>query len=270
MDLQLQGKRALVTGSSSGIGAGIAESLAAEGAIVEVHGRNDARATAVAHKIRAAGGRCTIALGDLATEEGATRVADTVHRELQGVDILVNNAGGKTTAGNPDWLEVSCADWIGTYEQNVGATVRMIQHFAPGMRERGWGRIIQIASASATQTEPAIGEYQAAKAALVNLTCSLARTLAHTGLTVNTVSPGFILTPAAEGWLASVAQQKHWGDDREVIERRFTRERIPLCVSRLGRPSDIGNIVAFLASPHAAYISGANFRVDGGQCRSIN
>src|SRR5262249_17265656 len=121
-----------------------------------------------------------------------------------------------------------------------------------------------------TQTEPAIGEYQAAKAALVNLTCSLARTLAHTGLTVNTVSPGFILTPAAESWLASVANQEHWGEDREVIERRFTRERRPLCVSRLGGPSDIGNLVAFLASPHAGYISGANFRVDGGQCRSIN
>lgn len=270
MNLQLQGKRALVTGSSSGIGAGIAQSLAAEGALVVVHGRDEARANAVARIIRDEGGQCVVALGDLATSEGAARVAETVQRELQGLDVLVNNAGGKTTAGNPGWLEVTLDDWAGTYQQNVGAAVRMIQHFAPGMRARGWGRIIQIASAAATQTEPGIGEYQAAKAALVNLSSSLARTLAHTGITVNTVSPGFVVTPASEGWLASVARQEGWGEDRATIERHFTRERIPLSVSRLGRPADIGNMVAFLASPLADYVSGANFRVDGGQCRSVN
>jgi 3-oxoacyl-[acyl-carrier protein] reductase len=270
LDLQLQGKRALVTGSSSGIGAGIARTLAAEGALVAVHGRDEVRANAIARMIRASGGHCMVALGDLATADGAVRVAESVHREFKGLDILVNNAGGKTTAGNPDWLEVTLADWAGTYQQNVGAAVQMIQHFAPGMRTQGWGRIIQIASASATQTEPGIGEYQAAKAALVNLSSSLARTLAHTGITVNTVSPGFVVTPASEAWLASVAQQERWGEDRATIERHFTRERIPLCVSRLGRPADIGNMVAFLASPLADYISGANFRVDGGQCRSVN
>jgi NAD(P)-dependent dehydrogenase (short-subunit alcohol dehydrogenase family) len=209
-------------------------------------------------------------MGDLATDEGAARVAESARRAFNGLDILVNNAGGKTTTGNPDWLQVTLDDWAGTYQQNVGAAVRMIQHFAPAMRDQGWGRIIQIASASATQTEPGIGEYQAAKAALVNLTTSLARTLAHTGVTVNTVSPGFVVTPASESWLASVAEQGSWGEDRTTIERRFTREMIPLCVSRLGRPADIGNMVAFLASPLADYISGANFRVDGGQCRSVN
>ena len=119
-------------------------------------------------------------------------------RKLGGIDILVNNAGGKTTAGHPPWFEVPWADWVGTYEQNVGAAVRLIHHFAPGMKERRWGRIIQIASAAATQPEPGIGEYQAAKAALVNLTAGLARSLAHTGITVNTVSPGTILTPAVQ------------------------------------------------------------------------
>jgi NAD(P)-dependent dehydrogenase (short-subunit alcohol dehydrogenase family) len=270
LDLQLQGKRALVTGSSSGIGAGIAQSLAAEGALVIIHGRDEARANAIARTIRAGGGHCAVALGELSTAKGAARVAESVQNEFKGLDILVNNAGGKTTPGNPGWLEVTLDDWSGTYQQNVGAAVRMIQHFAPGMRTQGWGRIIQIASASATQTEPGIGEYQAAKAALVNLSSSLARSLAHTGITVNTVSPGFVVTPASEGWLTSVAQQERWGEDRATIERHFTRERIPLCVSRLGRPEDIGNMVAFLASPLAGYISGANFRVDGGQCRSVN
>jgi 3-oxoacyl-[acyl-carrier protein] reductase len=270
VNLKLTGKRALVTGSSSGIGAGVAEILAREGAHVIVHGRDEARARSVAAKIRAEGGSSMIAIGDLSTDTGAAAVTATILRDCEGVDILVNNAGGKTAAGNPDWLDVAWEDWMATYQQNVGAAVRMIKSLAPGMRVRGWGRIVQVASASATQTEPQIGEYQAAKAALVNLSTSLAKSFAHSGVTVNTVSPGFIITPASEAWLESVALQENWGADRAIVEQRFTREKIPLCVSRLGRPADIGYAIAYLASPIADYITGANLRIDGGQCRSIN
>ncbi|MNQ81404.1 Acetoacetyl-CoA reductase [compost metagenome] len=182
----------------------------------------------------------------------------------------MNNAGGKTTPGNPAWLDVPWAEWLATYEQNVGAAVRLVHRLVPGMRERGWGRIVQIASAAATQTEPNIGEYQSAKAAMINLSSSLAKSLAHTGITVNTVSPGTILTPAVEQWLSAVSEQKKWGADWDEIERRFTTEMIPLCTDHLGRPEDIGRVVALLASPLSGYISGANYRVDGGQCRSVN
>lgn len=269
MNLQLEGKRALVTGSSQGIGAGIARVLAEEGATVVVHGRNETRARAVLNDIQKMGGVAAIALGDLDTEEGCRRVADEVTAKLGGVDILVNNAGGKTVSGNPPWFEVPWADWIATYEQNVGAAVRLIHHFAPGMKERKWGRIIQIASAAATQPEAGIGEYQAAKAAMVNLTAGLARSLAHSGITVNTVSPGTISTPAVQAWLAAVAEQMRWGNDWSDIERRFTTELIPLCADHIGRPEDIGRVVALLASPLSGYICGANYRVDGGQIRSI-
>jgi NAD(P)-dependent dehydrogenase (short-subunit alcohol dehydrogenase family) len=146
----------------------------------------------------------------------------------------------------------------------------MIHHFAPGMRERGFGRIIQIASAAATQPEPDLGEYQAAKAAMVNLTSSLAKSLAHSGVTVNSVSPGMVLTPALAGWMRGIAGERGWGVDLAAIEARFTREIIPLCVPRVGRPEDIGRAVAFLASPFAGYVTGANFHIDGGQCRSVN
>jgi 3-oxoacyl-[acyl-carrier protein] reductase len=269
VDLQLIGRRALVTGSSSGIGAGIARILVQEGATVVVHGRDEQRARQVAEALGAPN-RVLVVLGDLATEAGCQHVADTVEKELGGIDILVNNAGGKTAPGNPHWFDVAWTDWIATYEQNVGAAVRLIQRLVPGMRERGWGRVIQIASASGVQPEPGIGEYQAAKAAMINLSVSLARSLAHTGITVNTVTPGTILTPAVEQWLASVAGQMNWGTDWQVIEKRFTTELIPLCVDQIGRPEDIGNIVAMLASPLSSYISGANYRVDGGQCRSVN
>ena len=265
MDLQLTGRRALVTGSSSGIGAGIARTLAAEGARVVVHGRDAARTTAVAQSIKA-----SVALGDLSTEVGAAQVADTVMGVCGGIDILVNNAGGRVVSGNPAWLDTPFTDWVGGYEQNVGSAVRMVQRFVPGMKAQGFGRVIQIASVAATQPEVDIAEYQAAKAAMVNLTMSLARTLAHTGVTVNTVSPGGVMTPALEAWMRTLAGQRGWGDNLAEIEQRFTREMIPLCVPRVGRPEDIGRMVAFLASPLSGYVTGADFRVDGGQCRSVN
>ena len=269
MELALGGLRALVTGSSSGIGTGIANVLAAEGAVIIVHGRDAARTRSVAERLRGEGATAHWVLGDLATKDGCKHVAGEVERIVGGVDILVNNAGGKTVPGNPPWFDVGWDDWIGTYEQNVGAAVRLVHAVVPGMKERGFGRIVNITSASATQPEKNIGEYQAAKAAMVNFTASLARALAHTGITVNSVMPGTIFTPAVESWLSHVAQQQDWGSDWNEIERRFTSEFIPLCTSKLGRPEDIGRMVALISSPLSGYMTASNYRIDGGQVRSI-
>jgi NADP-dependent 3-hydroxy acid dehydrogenase YdfG len=133
MDLDLKDKRVLVTGSSSGIGAGIAAVLAAEGAWVLVHGRDAARTEAVASQLRAGGARCSMALGELSTDEGADAVAAVASREMGGIDVLINNAGGKTAAGNPDWFDVPLSDWLATYEQNVGAAVRLVHRLVPGI-----------------------------------------------------------------------------------------------------------------------------------------
>ena len=280
MNLQLQGKRALVTGSSSGIGSGIAKTLSAEGVTIVVHGRDAYRCTAVADEIAKSGGNSLVACGDLATESGCAEVAESIINALGGLDILVNNAGGRASshrrdglAGplNPPWLETPWSDWLWTFEQNVGAAVRLIQHFVPGMKERRWGRVVNIASAAATQTERDLAEYQATKAALVNVSSSLAKTLAHTGITVNTVSPGAILTPAVVQAFTEVARQMGWNpDDWAEIERRFTTELIPISADHFGQPEDIGRMVTLLASPLSSYMTGANYRVDGGQCRSIN
>jgi 3-oxoacyl-[acyl-carrier protein] reductase len=270
MDLKLGGLRALVTGSSSGIGTGIARVLAQEGAVVIVHGRDAARTQRVAAEIGGLGGTVHAVLGDLATTAGCEAVVAQVERATGGIDILVNNAGGKTASGNPPWFDVGWSDWLATYEQNVGAAVRLAHAFVPGMKQRGFGRIVNVTSASATQPEKNIGEYQAAKAAMVNLSASLARAVAHTGITVNSVMPGTIMTPAVEAWLSHVAQQQGWGSDWDEIERRFTSEFIPLCTGKLGRPGDIGRMVALIASPLSSYMTGSNYRVDGGQVRSIN
>ena len=279
MDLQLKGKRALITGSSSGIGTGIAETLAAEGAVVVVHGRDAARSEAAAAAIRKAGGTAYVALGDLATEVGCNAVGDTIMNSVGGIDILVNNAGGRACSHRQDglagpmnagWLDIPWSDWLWTFEQNVGAAVRLIHRFVPGMKDRKWGRVINISSAAGTQTEPDLAEYQAAKAAMVNMTTSLAKTLAHTGITVNTVSPGTILTPAVTQTFTAWGKALGWGDDWSEIERRFIHEKIPIAADHFGDPGDIGRVVALLASPLSSYMTGANYRVDGGQCRSVN
>ena len=280
MDLNLKGKRALVTGSNSGIGSGIAKTLAAEGAVVVIHGRNQQRCEEVVAEINASGGEAHFAVGDVATEEGCREIGDRIMDALGGLDILVNNAGGRASSHRTDgqggpmnaaWLDTPWSDWQWTFEQNVGAAVRLIQRFVPGMKDRKWGRVIQIASAAATQTEPDLAEYQAVKAAMVNMSSSLAKTLAHTGITVNTVSPGAILTPAVVKTFTDVARQMGWDpDDWDEIERRFTTELIPISADHFGRPEDIGRVVALLASPLSGYMTGANYRVDGGQCRSVN
>jgi NAD(P)-dependent dehydrogenase (short-subunit alcohol dehydrogenase family) len=271
MELQLRGKRALVTGSSSGIGAGIAKVLAIEGVAVAIHGRDESRAREVALQIEQSGGRALVVLGDLLDAGACRNVSEAAIRGLGGVDILVNNAGGRAGAlkkGGPPLLDMKWADWLETFEMNVGAAVRMIQQLVPGMKERGWGRVINIASAAATQTEPNLSEYGAAKAGMVNLSSALARELAHTGITVNTVSPGAILTPAVVNAFTATAKQLGWSEDWETIERRFIHELIPIYTEHFGQPEDIGRMVALIC--HCGYMDGANFRVDGGQCRSVN
>lgn len=280
MDLNLEGKRALVTGSSSGIGEGIAHVLAREGATVVVHGRNEARCRQVAADIAAAGGSVSFVLGELTDEATCARVADELTGRLGGIDILVNNAGGRASSHrtdgqggpmNPPWLETPWSDWSWTFEQNVGAAVRLIQKLVPGMKGRGFGRIVNIASAAATQAEPDLAEYQAVKAAMVNMTASLARTLAGTGVTVNTVTPGIIMSPAVKIAFTAMATSQGWPvDDWREVERRFTSQVFVNSAGRFGDPEDIGRMVALLASPLSGYMTGANYRVDGGQIRSIN
>jgi NAD(P)-dependent dehydrogenase (short-subunit alcohol dehydrogenase family) len=265
MTLEFTGKRALVTGSSSGIGAAIAHRLAREGAEVMVHGRNRTRAEAVAHSIRDAGGVAHVAVGDLARADEADHVADATLSALGGVDILVNNAGGESSGGGSGpWMNATDEDWIKAYQGNVVCAVRMVRRFAPGMKETGWGRIIQISSIVAHTPSVVIPDYAASKAALLNMTISLSKTLGGTGITVNSICPGLILTPAVEGWLRSLAPKFGWGDDWAEIERRALKELVPNNCGRIGRPDDIAHAVAYLASPQAGFVTGTDMIVSGG------
>ncbi len=185
MDLQLKGKRALVTGSSSGIGEAIAKGLAKEGVAVVVQGRNEKEANRVAEEICLQEGIAYVVLGDLSTEDGANQVAEGTLTALGGVDILVNNAGAY-----PDhrW-DVTPQDWMNCFNTNVISAVRMIQHLIPQMKRSGWGRVIQIASCVATLPEAGQPDYAVTKAANVNLSVSGPRQFSRGGTSLWRLAP---------------------------------------------------------------------------------
>lgn len=266
MDLKLSGKRALVTGSSSGLGEAMALLLGAEGAEVVVHGRDETRTKSVAAAIAEAGGKADYAIGDLATDEGADAVAGAA---LRGgpIDVLVNNAGSYE---HLSWTAATSEDWRQTYEVNVISGVRMVQRLVPQMRERGWGRVITIGGGLAIQPMNSHPQYNATLAARHNLAVSLARELKDTGVTSNVVSPGAILVEAVKDLLTQIAPERGWGESWADIERASTEQLVPNDTGRMGRPEEIASAVAFLASPLAGYISGATLRVDGGTVRSVH
>ena len=267
MNLGLQGKTALVTGSSSGIGAAVAVALAAEGASVVVHGRREAGAREVHDRIRQAGGQAAIVLGDLASAGEAETVARSAADAFGGIDILVNNAG-VYPAG--EWGSIGADAWVATYDSDVGSTIRITQALLPAMRERRWGRIILMASTVGTFPIPAMAAYCATKAAFINVASGLAKELAGTGITSNSVSPGLVLTPGVRKLLLEAAAQAGWGTEWEEIERRGTELFSPNPVGRIGQPEDVAAIVTFLASRQAEYCNGSNYRVDGGFVPTIN
>jgi NAD(P)-dependent dehydrogenase (short-subunit alcohol dehydrogenase family) len=265
VDLRLTGKRALVTGASSGLGVAIATSLSEEGVSVMVHGRNERRTAQTAANIASAGGTAFYVTGDLSNDEDAARVAEAAVAALGGVDILVNNAGGSIRGDdNPDWMEISTLDYCASFNINLIAAVRLSQKLVPGMMERGWGRLINISSTAGRQALGALHEYGPAKAALENWGLNLSKNLAASGVTVNTIAPGMIMTPQARGFLIALRDQLGWPDDMVEIQRRYATEIFPHSIERLGTPEEIGAAVTFIASPLSDYTTGAYWRVDGG------
>ena len=268
MDLQLADKRALITGSTSGIGAEIARMLALEGVKVVVHGRDRGRAQAVIAGIEGKGGQAATALGDLMDPDGVYAVIKAAKQAFGGIDILVNNAGGSNSASAPGWFETPVEEWVDSYRQNTLPAVRLAQAFVPGMREREWGRVIQISSRNAISAYAQFGPYGAAKAAVNNLTLSLSKALAGTGVTSNGIMPGLIYTPLVDPWFEALAKQQG-SDDPKVGEVFALKNVLQQTVARLGQPKDIAAAVCFVASPLSDFMTGTTFRIDGGATPTV-
>jgi 3-oxoacyl-[acyl-carrier protein] reductase len=269
MDMQLQGKRALISGSTSGIGAACARILASEGVRVAVNGRSRGRAEKVADEIRDEGGEVLVAPGDVTSEDGARSVVEKVEEAFGGIDILVNNVGNPSEESHDSWFDAPVDEWMRDCHQNTLAAVRLIHAFVPAMQQRGWGRVIQVSSRNAISPHTLFPTYGAAKAALNNLTLSLSKELAGSGVTSNGIMPGLIYTPQLDSWFLETARRHLGSDDRQAGRDYVLKNIIKQSVNRLGQPADIASAVCFLASPISDFMTGTTFRIDGGSTQTV-
>lgn len=255
MELGLTGQRALVTGSSRGIGRAIAMQLAEEGVEVAINGRTEATVTAVVEEIGAAGGKAVAVLGDVTTPKGALAVVNGAAEKLGGLDLVVNNVGGsgaRTIDGLTD------ADLDAVLSRNLWPAHRVSRAALPHLQNAGGGAIVLIASIWGREAGGG-PSYNIAKAAEISLGKALAYGWAQHNIRVNTVAPGSILFPGG-GW-----ERRQAADPEGIAE--FVKREMPF--GRFGTPEEVANVVAFLCSDRASWMSGACVVVDGGQSRAF-
>ncbi len=259
MNIDLTGKTALVTGSTQGIGFAIAEGLANSGARVAVNGRTSERVEEAVKKLQQEGDVVGVAV-DVTTEDGVAQLL----RELPDVDILVNNLG---IFGAVPAREITDEQWRTYFDVNVLAAARLIRTYLPQMTERGWGRVIQIASDSALVIPEEMIHYGVSKTALLALSRGFAKDAAGTGVTVNSVIAGPTHTAGVEDFVYQLVDKSLPWDE---AQREFMRKHRPQSLlKRLIEPNEIAAMVTYLASPLASATTGAAVRADGGYVDSI-
>ena len=264
MDLQLNGKTALVSGSTAGIGYAIAAALAREGAHVTINGRTRARTDESAARLRAELGHDARVDG-LAADLGTAAGVETLTRALPGVDILVNNVGIFEPKA---FADITDADWQKFFEVNVLSGVRLSRFYLPKMIGKKWGRVVFISSESGVNTPTEMIHYGLTKTAQLALSRGLAQTAAGTGVTVNTVMPGPTKSEGVGTFVEQMAKDK--GISTEQMEKDFFEHARPSSLlRRFETVEEIASVVAFVCSPLASAVTGAAWRADGGVVASI-
>lgn len=263
MNLKLAEKKALVTGSTAGIGYAIALGLAREGAHVFVNGRTQARVDAALATIRqeVPDAKVEGITENLGTAAGCERLV----RRLPSVDILVNNLG---IFEPKPFIEIPDADWLRMFEVNVMSGVRLSRAYLPGMRQRDWGRIIFISSESGVQIPAEMVHYGMTKTAQIAVARGIAEDCAGTGVTVNSVLAGPTASEGVTTFVAELAKQQHVTPAE--FEKKFFKDVRPTSLlKRFLRPEEVANVVVFVCSPEAVAINGSAVRAEGGVVKAI-
>jgi NAD(P)-dependent dehydrogenase (short-subunit alcohol dehydrogenase family) len=259
MDLQLNGKTAVVTGSTAGIGLAIASLLAREGATVIINGRTQERVDEAIKRIGITDNTRGVA-ADLATATGVEAFA----RQVPAADILVNNLG---IFEPKPFAEISDADWFRFFETNVMSGVRLSRAYLPGMRERNWGRIVFVSSESGLQIPAEMIHYGMTKTAQIAIARGLAETCVGTGVTVNAVLPGPTASEGVKEFVGSLAEQNK--QTSAEFEKEFFKSARPTSLlQRFAKPEEVAPLVGYLCSPLSSATNGAALRVDGGVVKS--
>lgn len=262
MDLGLMGKRALVMGASKGLGRSIADSLAAEGAALVISGRDQAKLDAVAAELIAAGAASAQGVqADVSRGEDMDRLADEATRLLGAVDILVLNHGGPPPCVASEITDASLHTW---FEQIVAAPIRIANRLIPGMRERGWGRVLVVGSTGMQHPIPNLALSNTLRSAVWAWLKTYSGEAAKDGVTMNVIAPGSIMTDRITQMAKARAAKT--GVSLEADLAAVSKE-IP--AGRIGLPEEFGPMGAFLASERGGYITGSMIRVDGGRVRSM-
>jgi NAD(P)-dependent dehydrogenase (short-subunit alcohol dehydrogenase family) len=263
MDFGLKGKKAIVSGSTAGIGLAIATELAMEGASVVVNGRTEGRVNAALEKIRHH--HKTADVQGITADLGTASGVETLVKQVPHANVLINNLG---IFEPKPFAEIPDADWLRFFEVNVLSGVRLARHYLPGMLKNNWGRIIFISSESAIQIPAEMIHYGMTKTAQIAVARGLAESVAGTGVTVNSVLPGPTASEGVTGFLESMAKQRSLST-AEIEKEFFKSVRPSSLLKRFETPEEIAAVVAFVASSQSAAISGAAVRAEGGVIRSI-
>ena len=263
MDLKLTGKTALVTGSTAGIGFGIARRLLQEGASVVINGRTKKRINSALDQLRQAIPDCTVqgCAADFADAAAVQHLLD----DHDSIDILINNVG---IFSPKPFAEITDEEWLHFFEVNVLSGVRLSRHYLPQMLKQNWGRIIFISSESGIQIPAEMVHYGTTKTAQLGVSRGLAQQTAGTNVTVNTVIPGSTRSEGSEKFISDLAQER--GLSKEDVEREFFEKVRPTSLlERFATIDEVATFVTYLASPLAAANNGAALRVDGGTVPTI-
>jgi NAD(P)-dependent dehydrogenase (short-subunit alcohol dehydrogenase family) len=255
LQIDLAGKRALVTGGTRGIGKGIADRLRAAGATVVVAARSAPRTQSL-----------QVITADITTADGSATIAERTLAILGGVDIVVHNVGGSQLSPG-SVTNLTDDDWNQAFQINLFGAVRLDRALVPSMIAGQGGVIIHITSVQRRLPMPGTAPYAAAKAALANYSKALSDELAPNGIRVNSVCPGFIETEAAAAFVSEHAAALQISIDAARAQVIKSIGGIPL--GRTGDPTDVGDLVAFLASDHARYLTGTEYLIDGGSTRTV-